>query len=280
MALRAGYYGLKRNVKHALENLAGEVSGMKIIKSFADSFSLSSAGKLNLLSATASRLGGIKVGDGLTIENGVLSAVSIVQVDTFPEASAENAGQIRQYIGASNANYTNGFFYKSRAVEEKKNPVMTSNTEPSGEASASSSYSDPARPAWYAFDNSDSTYWTSAANEKVGAYIQYEFAEATVITGVKTKNTPEATYKSIMKSYKVQGSLDGTVFTDLAIVTDNPFTTSYENVVLFDNSTAYKYYRIVCTDTWTEDPANSVGFANIDFMGPTDSYSWSKINVQ
>lgn len=280
MALRAGYYGLKRSAKQALEKLAGDVSGMKIIKSFSDSFNFTSAGKLNLLAATASRLGGVKVGDGLSIDNGVLSAGSTIQVDEFPEASSENAGQIRQYIGATNANYTNGFFYKCRATEEKRNPVMTSNTEPSGEASASSSYADPARPAYYAFDSSDSTYWTSAANEKVGAYLQYEFDEATVITGVKTKNTPETTYKSIMKGYKVQGSTDGTTFTDLAEVTDNPFTTSYENVVNFDNSTAYKYYRVVCTAVWDTDPANSVGFANVDFMGPTNTYSWSKINVQ
>ena len=74
MALRAGYYGLKGSVKKALEQLAGNISGMKIIKSFGDGLNLTNAGKLNLTAATASKLGGIKVGEGLEIVDGVLNA--------------------------------------------------------------------------------------------------------------------------------------------------------------------------------------------------------------
>lgn len=73
MALRSGYYGLKGSVKKVLEELAGNVSGMKIIKSFGDGLSLSNAGKLNLQAATSDKIGGIKVGSGLAIDNGVLS---------------------------------------------------------------------------------------------------------------------------------------------------------------------------------------------------------------
>ena len=73
MALRAGYYGLKNTVKKKLEKLAADTSGMKIIKTIGDGLNLTDAGKLNVKAATASALGGIKVGEGLEIVNGVLN---------------------------------------------------------------------------------------------------------------------------------------------------------------------------------------------------------------
>lgn len=76
MALRSGYYGLKNATKKILEKLAADTAGMKIIKSFGDGLSLSNAGKLNTTAATANKLGTIKVGQGLSIENGVLSVDS------------------------------------------------------------------------------------------------------------------------------------------------------------------------------------------------------------
>ena len=75
MALRAGYYGLKNTVKNKLEKLAADTSGMKIIKTIGDGLNLTNAGKLNVTAATDSKLGGFKVGSGLSIEDGVLSAV-------------------------------------------------------------------------------------------------------------------------------------------------------------------------------------------------------------
>lgn len=73
MALRSGYYGLKKSAINALMSLASQTAGMKVIKSFGDGLNLTSAGKLNLTAATANKLGGVKVGDGLSIEDGVLS---------------------------------------------------------------------------------------------------------------------------------------------------------------------------------------------------------------
>lgn len=74
MALRAGYYGLKNTVKKKLEKLAADTAGMKIIKTIGDGLNLTNAGKLNVTAATASKLGGVKVGEGLSISDGVLSA--------------------------------------------------------------------------------------------------------------------------------------------------------------------------------------------------------------
>ena len=74
MALRAGYYGLKNTVKKKLEKLAADTAGMKIIKTIGDGLNLTNAGKLNVTAATASKIGGVKVGSGLSIADGVLSA--------------------------------------------------------------------------------------------------------------------------------------------------------------------------------------------------------------
>lgn len=74
MALRSGYYGLKNATKKILEKLAVDTAGMKIIKSFGDGLSLSNAGKLSVTAATASKMGGFKVGNGLSMVDGVLSA--------------------------------------------------------------------------------------------------------------------------------------------------------------------------------------------------------------
>lgn len=75
MALRAGYYGLKNSVKKKLEKLAADTTGMKIIKTIGDGLNLTNAGKLNVTAATASKIGGVKVGEGLSIDDGVLSVV-------------------------------------------------------------------------------------------------------------------------------------------------------------------------------------------------------------
>lgn len=81
MALRAGYYGLKNSVKKKLEKLAADMAGAKIIKSFGDGLDLTNAGKLNLTAATASKLGGVKVGVGLEIVNGKLNVTATGSLD-------------------------------------------------------------------------------------------------------------------------------------------------------------------------------------------------------
>ena len=94
MALRAGYYGLKNTVKKKLEKLAADTSGMKIIKTIGDGLNLTNAGKLNVTAATADKLGGIKVGSGLEIANGVLSATgSDLTSDLLYNTAAATSGE-------------------------------------------------------------------------------------------------------------------------------------------------------------------------------------------
>lgn len=69
MALKAGYIGIKKSMLGLINSLASA----KLIKSFGDGLNLTSAGKLNMTAATASKIGGVKVGEGLAIEDGVLN---------------------------------------------------------------------------------------------------------------------------------------------------------------------------------------------------------------
>lgn len=70
MALKAGYIGIKKSMLGLINSLGSA----KIIKSFGDGLNLTNAGKLNMTAASASKIGGVKVGEGLSIDNGVLSA--------------------------------------------------------------------------------------------------------------------------------------------------------------------------------------------------------------
>ena len=47
-----------------------------------------------------------------------------VQVDTMPTASVSEVGNIYQYVGTTDANYTNGYFYK--CVSDEQNPATYS----------------------------------------------------------------------------------------------------------------------------------------------------------
>lgn len=73
MALKAGYMGIKKSML----GLINSISSAKIIKTIGDGLNLTNAGKLNVTAATASKIGGIKVGSGLSIDDGVLSAEEV-----------------------------------------------------------------------------------------------------------------------------------------------------------------------------------------------------------
>lgn len=72
MALRAGYYGIKKTFKDAIESLIANMSDMVIIKSLDDALSLSDAGELSVDDASTSGKG-------------------IVQLDAEPAEDSGNA---------------------------------------------------------------------------------------------------------------------------------------------------------------------------------------------
>ena len=121
-------------------------------------------------------------------------------------------------------------------------PVMTSNTTPSGVASAISEYSNT--PAYFAFrnlydDTSNSECWQ--ANDSKGTshsnlWLMYKFPKAVTVKKFRIRFV----YTSSI-SYKIQGSNDGSTFTDLGT-----FTT-VRGTEQLQNTNSYLYYRLFIT---------------------------------
>ena len=125
-------------------------------------------------------------------------------------------------------------------------PVMTSNTKPSGVASAISELS--TSPAYYAFrnlydDTSMSECWQ--ANDSIGTshsnlWLMYKFPKA-----VTVKKFRISFVYTTAVNYKIQGSNDGNTFVDLGTFT----TIRGEEQI--QNTNAYLYYRLLITTQTT-----------------------------
>ena len=130
-------------------------------------------------------------------------------------------------------------------------PVMTSNTTPSGVASAISERSDYAQPAYYAFrnlygDTSNSECWQ--ANDSMGTshsnlWLMYKFPKAVTVKKFRIRFV----YMTAV-NYKIQGSNDGSTFTDLGT-----FTT-IDGTKELQNNKSYLYYRLFITSQTCSTP--------------------------
>ena len=150
------------------------------------------------------------------------------------------------------------------ATYEKATPDMTSDTTPSGVVTASSQYdSDHAK--WYAFSSfcgGDYYTWATDWDDVVGAWIQYEFPTATKITKLVTVNRNEANNRAV-GTFKLQGSNDGTTFTDIATCVIDSDAGHYRKEFYFDNDTAYLYYRLYVVSPYTQGES-IIGFARVE----------------
>lgn len=128
-------------------------------------------------------------------------------------------------------------------------PVMTSNTAPSGVASASSNNGT----AFQAFDgdtafsNSDTTSGWRSATGGIPGWIQYKFAAAT-IADYYSVTCWKSNY-SAPRDFKLQGSQDGATWTDLDSRSNLTWFSGETKTFNFDNTTAYLYYRLSVSAT-------------------------------
>ena len=144
-------------------------------------------------------------------------------------------------------------------------PTMTSNTTPSGEASASAYNTN--REAYHAFDGNSSNYWGSTTSSN--QWVQYDFGTAKIVTSVSIKALYATQIR--LKNFKIQGSNDGSTFTDIYTGVYPNDTSEPLETYTFTNSTAYRYWRLLAVDTYGDNI--SVKTLQFGFSGITQSSS-------
>lgn len=128
-------------------------------------------------------------------------------------------------------------------------PAMTSDIVPSGIASASSN----STTAFQAFDgdsdfsNTDSTGGWRSTTGGIPAWLQYKFPSAAVADHYSI--TVWKSSYSTPKDFKLQGSQDGSNWTDLDTRTGINWFSGETKAFQFTNTTAYIYYRLSISAT-------------------------------
>jgi len=174
-------------------------------------------------------------------------------------------------------------YVSSGEYSSDKIPTMTSNTEPSGVASADVIFMagyeaykamddyNVGEKCWHT-DNSDYPHW-----------LQYQFTSGKVIQTytVTSRDYPgENIWYPI--DWKLQGSNNGTDWIDLDTRSGESFTQNEKKTYSFNNSTSYTYYRILITksDRWDEG-FHYVAIGEIELMELSlQCYSESTIITQ
>ena len=135
----------------------------------------------------------------------------------------------------------NSTYFES--VLNAKVPTMTSNTTPSGVASSSTYYNQ--RQAYKGFDGNTAypNYWATSSGK---GWVQYQFTTSNVLKCVKLLQQVSGTSGWTMEdsSVKVQGSNDGTNFTDIEEITLLSSEATSWKTTSINNSTAYTYIRL------------------------------------
>ena len=144
-------------------------------------------------------------------------------------------------------------------------PTMTSNTTPSGVCSAD--YSESSTYPWKAFDKSNTgsgDYWSHYGNNNFPAWIQYKFAEPTLIDHVMIYPLFDVHLRA--KSFVVKGSADGSNWTEMysGVFPDDVSYASENHFVLSNTSDTFSYYRVEFTD-WQASYAGWIRISEVNF---------------
>ncbi|WP_145413289.1 SPRY domain-containing protein [Paenibacillus xylanexedens] len=151
--------------------------------------------------------------------------------------------------------------YYSLLVKESVNqvPIMASNILPSGEVSASSTYSTGNE--WRAFDRVPSTVWQSN-NIGTNQWLTYKFTTPIRITSYSLSTRSLANLAP--RDFKLQGSNNGVDYTDLDSQTNvTDWVADVKKTYQFTNSFEYLYYRIFVV---ANNGGNSVLISEFELM--------------
>jgi hypothetical protein len=158
-----------------------------------------------------------------TVDNGTVK----MSVD-LPLTSYETGKLIRLRMPSVSGTWTGDYIpYERLGLEE-----ITASSE-------SASY-----PKYNAIDGSTSTYWTHSDAEYQNVWVQLKFGTAIKITKMKT--LIKGSSSQYFSSAKIQGSNNGTSWTDLYSI---PSSQSTLTEITLNNNTAYTYYRVLASAT-------------------------------
>lgn len=138
-------------------------------------------------------------------------------------------------------------------------PIMTSDSAPYGTCFASPLMS--GRTAMQAFDGNDSTF--SATTNQINGYIGYKFTNPICVKKVFLNTS---TYANA-DTFAVQGSNDGSTYTDLTTFVANELKKSIE----VDNDNYYLYYRLL--QKTKNGSTEGSAYITLQFYGRTLSVS-------
>lgn len=182
----------------------------------------------------------------------------------------ENATWAAAIINSSYADYI--LFYERGLA-----PVMTSNTTPSGLAFSNNNYSSNTQ-AWKAFDGTilgETDTWATyyATGVSYVGFLGYHFTSAKIVKGVKITNRAWSDQNCRVHTFKVQGSNDSTTgadgtWTDISDIIDRGSSANasgYSTFHIFNNTTAYSWYRILILTDFSPDGITGVGI--LQFYG-------------
>lgn len=161
------------------------------------------------------------------------------------------------------------------SVLNVKVPTMTSNTTPSGVASASSVFSGTGNEyaPYKAFDKNTSTRWLSTTvSASTVSYIQYMFTNPVVINKVSVQFDTWITGSiSTISKLKIKGSNDGSNFTDVAVLS----LSAKKQDFVIQNNIAYNYIRLEITGynaiSTSQSVPSNVSIDELQFYGRATS---------
>ena len=178
------------------------------------------------------------------------NTTSGLTADDVQEAIDELSGnasirydQSTHYIQVKdNGTWYNYKYYNPSAPSVALIPTMTSNSTPSGTASASTEAT--GFDAYKAFDNDNTTHW--AANTNANEYLQYEFDDSATALSIEILPSSER-----VKNFKIQGSDNGTTWVDL--LTAQCASASTAQQFNLTSTGSFKYYRLNVIDNYSEN---------------------------
>ena len=207
--------------------------------------------------ASSEVLGGVKIGENLTItEDGTLNAEAsgtsvlspgAILYDTEEKVIGKwiNGKPLYQKVGKIDTSIIDKIVYQSKDPYISIIPSM--NQDETDEIKITAAGNSENNPPYRAFDKSYTGYEVCWYHNTLPTWIQVQFkTEPKKINKIKIGQ--EIATPAFFKTYIIQGSNDGTTYTDIATFVENYHSAGQIYEHIFENENNYSYYRIYFPD--------------------------------